>query len=80
MDTEKKYRKVKFEIYTAEGYQGYWTYGQRHMKFSEADIPELFEKRPNKDQETEPPVYRWMIDKLEIIIGLFYDGPPEDCD
>jgi len=77
MKTEKKYRKVFFEIWTKDGYKGNWLYGQRHMAFGEADVPKLFERRPYKDKEIKAPEYLYRIDKKGIHIALFYDGLPE---
>ncbi len=77
MKTEKKYRKVFFEIWTKDGCQESLIYGQRHMGFSEADIPKLYDRRPYKHNETKPPQYLYRIDKKGIHIALFYDGLPE---
>ena len=80
MKTEKVYRKVFFEIWTKDGYQGRWIYAQRHMRFSEADIPQLYERRPYKDKETKPPEYLYRFDAKGIHIALFYDGLPDQTE
>jgi hypothetical protein len=74
---EKKYEKVFFEIFTREGYKRRWIYRQRHMKFSESDIPDLFTKRSHQDQEKRLPEYLYRMESNGIHIGLFYDGLPE---
>ena len=78
MNTEKKFEKVFFESWTKDGYKGRWIYSQHHMRFSEADIPGLFEKRPYKDDEKKTPDYLYRIDKDGIHIALFYDGLPKN--
>lgn len=78
MDTEKKFEKVFLERWRTDGYAGSWIYSQRHMRFSEADIPDLFEKRPYKNEETRTPGYLYRIDSDGIHIALFYDGLPKD--
>lgn len=77
MDTSKKYDKVFFEMWAQGGYKGRWMYGQRHMKFAESDVPELFERRPGKDQETRTPEYLYRLDTDGIHIAVFYDGLPK---
>jgi hypothetical protein len=76
VDTQKLHKKVYFEKWTRDGYKGRWIYSQRHMRFSEADIPALFEKRPYKHMEKRKPDYLYRIDKDGIHIALFYDGLP----
>jgi len=76
VDTQKIHKKVFFKIHTKDGYKGKWIYQQWHMRFSEADIPILFERRPYKEKEDTPPDYLYRIDRDGIHIALFYDGLP----
>ena len=55
-----------------------WKLDLFHMRFSEADIPDLFEKRPYKNEETRTPGYLYRIDNDGIQIALFYNGLPKD--
>jgi hypothetical protein len=76
MDTQKIHKKVFFEIHTKDDFMGKWIYSQWHMRFSDADIPSLFGKRPYKEKEEFPPDYLYRIDGDGIHIALFYDGLP----
>ncbi len=77
MDKTRKYKKVFYEFWTKEGYQGRMIHGKRHMRFSEADIPDLFDNRPYKDQEKIKPDYLYRVDHDGIHIAIFYDGLSE---
>ncbi|RKX24094.1 MAG: hypothetical protein DRP45_08990 [Candidatus Zixiibacteriota bacterium] len=76
MDTQKRHKRVFYELYSSKGYYGRWILTQRHMRFAESDVPELYKKRPFQDQEQDAPEYRYTIDKEGIHIGLFYDCSP----
>jgi hypothetical protein len=52
-------------------------YGKRHARFSEADVPDLFDNRPNKDQEKAKPDYLYRVDHDGIHIAIFYEGLSE---
>lgn len=80
IDARKIHQKVFFEGWSSTGYKGRWIYSQRHMRFSEADVPALFEKRPYKHLETRVPEYRYRIAEDGIHIALFYDGLPKEPD
>lgn len=69
--SEKIHHKVFFHFYTSEGYKGRWIYQQRHMRFSEKDVPMLFERRPFKDQEPSLPDWLYRIDREGIHIAVF---------
>ena len=74
MEAQKYYDKVFFEIWRIDGYKGRWIYSAGGTQFSEEDIPSLYEKRPHKNKEGQPPDYLYRIDDEGIHIGLFYDG------
>lgn len=78
MNTEKKYKKVFFERWTKDGYAGRWIYTQRHMRFSESDVPDLFDRRPYKQEEQRIPDYLIKVSEEGLHIALFYDGLPKD--
>jgi len=77
MDRTKKYKKVSYEFWTKDGYKGRMIYGRRHTRFSEADVLDLFDNRPYKDQETIKPDYLFRVDRHGIHIAIFYDGLSE---
>jgi len=74
ISNRKVHRKVFFEIFNRQGYAGRFIYSQRHMRFSEADVPDLFGKRPYRTEEPHVPEYRYRLDRDGIHIALLYEG------
>lgn len=69
-----RHRKVYFEVWTKDGFQCRWLYGQRHMKFMEADVPKLYERALTIFGIKGQPKYLYRSDHRGIYIALFLDG------
>ncbi len=78
MSSDKLYEKVFFEMYSKKGYKGRWVYSQRHSRFAEKDVPDLFNKRPYQEKEIRVPEYLYRLEPDGIHIELFYDGIPKE--
>jgi hypothetical protein len=76
VDRQKINKKMFGEIYDRGEHRAQWIYSRRHMRFSGADIPILYERRPHKEEEEFHPEYLYRIDGDGIHIALFYGGLP----
>jgi hypothetical protein len=76
MDSEPKHSTVIYERWLNGAYQGRWIYKREGYSFGISDVPQLFEQRPYKQQETSKTEYLFRESEEGLHIALFYGGFP----
>lgn len=76
MTSEPKHSVVIYERWINSRYLGRWIYRRTGHAFGISDVPQLFEQRPYKQQETSNVDYLYRESEEGLHIALFYGGFP----